>query len=102
MGFVSFPSGNRNLTASRQTSDEIVTHSVETANTKNQNARPADPRTFRGYDGEPRGIPTMGKGDRRSKRGKVFRGTFGKKRPRLKSGSAVKPVAAAAAATTQG
>lgn len=24
----------------------------------------------------------MGKGDRRSKRGKIFRGTFGKKRPR--------------------
>ncbi|MDR3621099.1 MAG: 30S ribosomal protein THX [Paludisphaera borealis] len=46
----------------------------------------------------------MGKGDRRSKRGKVFRGTFGKKRPRLKSGSMVKPVVAAAAtaATTQG
>lgn len=25
----------------------------------------------------------MGKGDRRSKRGKIFRGTFGKRRPRL-------------------
>jgi len=24
----------------------------------------------------------MGKGDRRSKRGKIFRGTFGKRRPR--------------------
>jgi 30S ribosomal protein S31 len=24
----------------------------------------------------------MGKGDRRSKRGKLFRGTFGKKRPK--------------------
>ncbi len=24
----------------------------------------------------------MGKGDRRSKRGKIFRGTFGKKRPK--------------------
>jgi 30S ribosomal protein S31 len=24
----------------------------------------------------------MGKGDRRSRRGKIFRGTFGKKRPR--------------------
>ncbi len=44
----------------------------------------------------------MGKGDRRSKRGKVFRGTFGKKRPRLKAGSKVKPEAAAAAATAQG
>lgn len=45
----------------------------------------------------------MGKGDRRSKRGKVFRGTFGKKRPRLKSGSKAEPVAVAApAAATQG
>jgi 30S ribosomal protein S31 len=42
----------------------------------------------------------MGKGDRRSKRGKVFRGTFGKKRPKAKSDSKAKPEAAAA--TTQG
>jgi 30S ribosomal protein S31 len=27
----------------------------------------------------------MGKGDRRSLRGKLFRGTYGKKRPRKKS-----------------
>jgi len=27
----------------------------------------------------------MGKGDRRTRRGKIFRGTFGKKRPRLQS-----------------
>jgi len=26
----------------------------------------------------------MGKGDKRSKRGKLYRGTFGKKRPRKK------------------
>jgi 30S ribosomal protein S31 len=26
----------------------------------------------------------MGKGDRRSRRGKLFRGTFGKRRPRKK------------------
>ena len=26
----------------------------------------------------------MGKGDRRSKRGKIFRGTFGKRRPKAK------------------
>jgi 30S ribosomal protein S31 len=26
----------------------------------------------------------MGKGDRRSRRGKIFRGTFGKRRPRKK------------------
>jgi 30S ribosomal protein S31 len=26
----------------------------------------------------------MGKGDRRSKRGKIFRGTFGKSRPKSK------------------
>jgi 30S ribosomal protein S31 len=43
----------------------------------------------------------MGKGDRRSKRGKVFRGTFGKKRPRAKAVPKGKP-AAAAATTTQG
>jgi 30S ribosomal protein S31 len=41
----------------------------------------------------------MGKGDRRSKRGKVFRGTFGKKRPKAKPISKGKP---AAAATTPG
>jgi 30S ribosomal protein S31 len=40
----------------------------------------------------------MGKGDRRSKRGKVFRGTFGKKRPKTKSGAKAKPAAAAAPA----
>ena len=28
------------------------------------------------------GVSFMGKGDRRSKRGKIFRGTFGKRRPR--------------------
>ena len=27
----------------------------------------------------------MGKGDRRSKRGKIFRGTFGKRRPKSKA-----------------
>jgi 30S ribosomal protein S31 len=28
----------------------------------------------------------MGKGDRRSKRGKIFRGTFGKRRPKPSAG----------------
>jgi 30S ribosomal protein S31 len=28
----------------------------------------------------------MGKGDRRSRRGKIFRGTFGKRRPKPSSG----------------
>jgi 30S ribosomal protein S31 len=28
------------------------------------------------------GVRFMGKGDRRSKRGKIFRGTFGKRRPK--------------------
>ncbi len=41
----------------------------------------------------------MGKGDRRSKRGKIFRGTFGKKRPRPEIlRKAAKEAAAAAAA----
>jgi 30S ribosomal protein S31 len=57
---------------------------------------------FRGFDGEPRGMKTMGKGDRRSKRGKVFRGTFGKKRPKAKPDAKGKPEAVAAAATPQG
>ena len=29
----------------------------------------------------------MGKGDRRSKRGKIFRGTFGKRRPKIEGGA---------------
>lgn len=33
----------------------------------------------------------MGKGDRRSKRGKLFRGTFGKKRPKKCHKRAYKP-----------
>jgi len=40
----------------------------------------------------------MGKGDRRTRRGKIFRGTFGKKRPRLQS---VKKAAAGAASAAQ-
>lgn len=40
----------------------------------------------------------MGKGDRRSKRGKVFRGTYGKKRPKLETLKKDKAAAAAAAA----
>jgi len=42
------------------------------------------------------GIGTMGKGDRRSKRGKVSRGTFGKRRPKSKPDAKAKPAAAAA------
>ena len=38
----------------------------------------------------------MGKGDQRSRRGKIWRGTFGKRRPR-KSKSATAPPAAASA-----
>jgi 30S ribosomal protein S31 len=43
----------------------------------------------------------MGKGDRRSKRGKIFRGTFGKRRPKPEKErkKAVAHAAAAAAAT---
>jgi 30S ribosomal protein S31 len=44
----------------------------------------------------------MGKGDRRSKRGKVFRGTFGKRRPKAKPNAKAKPATAAAAAPAQG
>ena len=36
----------------------------------------------------------MGKGDQRSRRGKIHRGTFGRRRPKRKN-SPVKPVAAA-------
>jgi 30S ribosomal protein S31 len=32
----------------------------------------------------------MGKGDRRTRKGKIFRGTTGKKRPRGKKGAAKK------------
>ena len=43
----------------------------------------------------------MGKGDRRSKRGKIFRGTFGKKRPRPEIlRKAAKEAAAAATASS--
>lgn len=41
----------------------------------------------------------MGKGDQRSRRGKIHRGTFGRRRPKQNKG-AIKPVAAAAAAET--
>ena len=27
-------------------------------------------------------VPTMGKGDKRTKKGKIYRGTYGKRRPR--------------------
>lgn len=40
----------------------------------------------------------MGKGDQRSRRGKIWRGTFGKRRPK-KSKSGGKPVAATGQAT---
>jgi 30S ribosomal protein S31 len=44
----------------------------------------------------------MGKGDRRSKRGKIFRGTYGKKRPKpQEERKKAKAAAAAAAATPQ-
>ncbi len=39
----------------------------------------------------------MGKGDQRSRRGKIHRGTFGRRRPK-QSKSAVKPVVAAESA----
>jgi 30S ribosomal protein S31 len=43
----------------------------------------------------------MGKGDRRSKRGKIFRGTFGKRRPKPeKDRKKAAALAAAAAAAT--
>jgi 30S ribosomal protein S31 len=37
----------------------------------------------------------MGKGDKKTRRGKIWRGTFGKRRPRLRN---VKPAAAKPAA----
>ncbi|HXM46223.1 MAG TPA: 30S ribosomal protein THX [Pyrinomonadaceae bacterium] len=40
----------------------------------------------------------MGKGDQRSRRGKIHRGTFGRRRPRRNKG-AVKPVVAAVEST---
>ena len=40
----------------------------------------------------------MGKGDQRSRRGKIWRGTFGKRRPKKGKGD-TKPVAGEAAAT---
>jgi 30S ribosomal protein S31 len=43
----------------------------------------------------------MGKGDRRSKRGKIFRGTYGKKRPKPQEERKKAKAAAAAEATTQ-
>jgi 30S ribosomal protein S31 len=43
----------------------------------------------------------MGKGDRRSKRGKIFRGTYGKKRPKPQEERKKAKAAAAAAATPQ-
>jgi 30S ribosomal protein S31 len=41
----------------------------------------------------------MGKGDKKSRRGKIYRGTFGKRRPRLRNvkSTAAKPVAKAKA-----
>jgi 30S ribosomal protein S31 len=43
----------------------------------------------------------MGKGDRRSRRGKIFRGTFGKRRPKPeKIRKKIKEAAAAAAAAS--
>jgi len=33
----------------------------------------------------------MGKGDRKTRRGKIFRGTFGVSRPRKKNKKSVKP-----------
>ncbi len=41
----------------------------------------------------------MGKGDRRSKRGKIFRGTFGKRRPKPEKVRKQAKEAAAAAAS---
>ena len=35
----------------------------------------------------------MGKGDSRSRRGKIFKGTYGKKRPRRKKSGQPKPAA---------
>jgi 30S ribosomal protein S31 len=42
----------------------------------------------------------MGKGDRRSKRGKIFRGTYGKKRPKPQEERKKAKAAAAAAPQT--
>jgi 30S ribosomal protein S31 len=37
-----------------------------------------------------KGVVTMGKGDRRTKRGKIWRGSFGKSRPSKKKGKEAK------------
>jgi 30S ribosomal protein S31 len=42
----------------------------------------------------------MGKGDKRSKRGKIFRGSFGKSRPNPRQAALTKMAAAKAAAET--
>jgi 30S ribosomal protein S31 len=42
----------------------------------------------------------MGKGDQRSRRGKIHRGTFGRRRPR-RNKSTVKPVVAAVEGTSK-
>jgi 30S ribosomal protein S31 len=41
---------------------------------------------------------TMGKGDKRSKKGKIFRGSFGKRRPGKRRAAAAKKTAQRAAA----
>jgi 30S ribosomal protein S31 len=42
----------------------------------------------------------MGKGDQRSRRGKIWRGTFGKRRPKKSNKVNAKPVGAGEPATT--
>jgi len=42
----------------------------------------------------------MGKGDQRSRRGKIWRGTFGKRRPKKSNKVTPKPVAGSEPATT--
>jgi 30S ribosomal protein S31 len=91
MGLVSFSRRDPRLDVHLTNVGWIVSYASFTANEKTEDAARRDRR-------DARGNRIMGKGDRRSKRGKTFRGTFGKKR--LKAETVKKAKAAAAAAGT--
>lgn len=58
---------------------------VDAARARPQNVRPSLPDDSKA---------SMGKGDKKSKRGKIWRGTFGKRRPRVRNEKpAAKPAA---------
>jgi 30S ribosomal protein S31 len=84
MGPASSPDAGR-PTIERQTSDGLY-RATSARQSKNQTAS---------YQ---KGTATMGKGDRRTRRGKVARGTFGKSRPKAETLRQNKATAAKAAA----